>query len=57
MEDFINGAVQNGFAIAAAAYLLTRVDRRLEELAKAVNTLVSAIDGMERALLSRESSR
>ena len=43
MEDFVASAIQSGFAIAVAAYLLLRMESRLEELTKAIRDLQVAI--------------
>lgn len=43
MEDFMSAIVQNGFSVAVAAFLLVRMDRRLEELSQAIRDLHSAI--------------
>ncbi len=48
MEDFTANMLQNGFSIAVASYLLIRMDRRLEELTRAVMNLGSIIEGKER---------
>ncbi len=43
MEDFVASAIQSGFAIAVASYLLVRMESRLEELTKAIRDLQVAI--------------
>jgi hypothetical protein len=43
MEDFVASAIQSGFAVAVAAYLLVRMESRLEELTKAIRELHVAI--------------
>ena len=43
MEDFMSTVVQNGFSVAVAAFLLVRMERRLEELSEAIRDLHSAI--------------
>ena len=43
MEDFMSTVVQNGFAVAVAAFLLVRMERRLEELSLAIRDLHAAI--------------
>lgn len=48
MEDFTANMLQNGFSIAVASYLLIRMDRRMEELTRAVMLLGSIIEGKER---------
>ena len=48
MEDFMANMLQNGFSIAVASYLLIRMDRRLEELTRAVVHLGSVMEGKER---------
>ncbi|HRV72100.1 MAG: YvrJ family protein [Thermovirgaceae bacterium] len=39
MEDFLASAIQSGFAVAVAAYLLVRMESRLEELTNAIKDL------------------
>lgn len=36
MEELAASIVQNGFSVAVASFLLIRMDKRLEELTKAV---------------------
>ncbi|MDI9391726.1 MAG: YvrJ family protein [Thermovirgaceae bacterium] len=43
MEDFVASAIQSGFAVAVAAYLLVRMESRLEELTQAIRELHVAI--------------
>lgn len=43
MEDLLAGMAQNGFSIAVAAYLLIRMENRLESLSQAINNLKIAI--------------
>ncbi len=43
MEDFMSTVVQNGFSVAVAAFLLVRMERRLEELSRAIRDLHAAI--------------
>ncbi len=43
MEDFRSTVVQNGFSVAVAAFLLVRMERRLEELSLAIRDLHAAI--------------
>ncbi len=45
MEDFMSTVVQNGFSVAVAAFLLVRMERRLEELSSAIRDLKAAIEG------------
>lgn len=40
--------LQQGFSVAVASYLLLRMERRLEELTKAITELRLAIGGKER---------
>lgn len=47
MEDFMGSMLQNGFSIAVASFLLVRMDKRLEELTKAVVHLGSVIEAKE----------
>ena len=39
MEDLLRSALQNGFSIAVAAFLLVRMESRLETLTMAINDL------------------
>ncbi|HCA41351.1 MAG TPA: YvrJ family protein [Aminobacterium sp.] len=43
MEDFWSLCLQNGFSVAVAAYLLVRMEKRLDELTEAIRRLESAI--------------
>ena len=43
MEDFMSTVVQNGFSVAVAAFLLVRMEKRLEELSLAIRVLHAAI--------------
>jgi hypothetical protein len=43
MEDFVASAIQSGFAVAVAVYLLVRMESRLEELTQAIRELHVAI--------------
>lgn len=45
MEEFLSSAVQSGFAVAVAAYLLVRMEKRLEELTQAISELRMTISG------------
>lgn len=47
MEEFLEKMLQNGFSIAVASFLLVRMDRRIEELTKAVLNLVNIIEAKE----------
>lgn len=47
MEDFLEKTLQHGFSIAVASYLLVRMDKRIEELTKAVVSLVNVIGAKE----------
>lgn len=47
MEEFLEKMLQNGFSIAVASFLLVRMDRRIEELTKAVLHLVNIIEAKE----------
>ena len=49
MEEITSSIVQSGFSAAVAAYLLIRMEKRLEELTKAVVTLGSVIEKTPRA--------
>ncbi len=39
MEEFLNSALQSGFSVAVAAYLLIRMEKRLEDLSEAIRDL------------------
>lgn len=39
MDELTGSMLQNGFSVAVAAYLLIRMEKRLEELTKAVTAL------------------
>jgi len=43
MEDFLASAIQSGFAVAVAGYLLVRMESRLQELTNAIRDLQVAI--------------
>ena len=44
MDNIINtGLIDGVFAVAVAAYLLTRIDKRLEHLTQAINDLSVAV--------------
>ncbi len=43
MQEFITSVAQGGFAVAVAAYLLIRMERRLEDLTTAIRDLQFAI--------------
>lgn len=47
MEDFLEKMLQHSFSIAVASYLLVRMDKRIEELTKAVVHLVGVIEARE----------
>jgi hypothetical protein len=44
MEEFVVGAIQNSFAIGVAAWLLVRMEARLEGLTEAIGELRTAIE-------------
>ncbi|MDY2985962.1 YvrJ family protein [Synergistes jonesii] len=44
MDELIGSIVQTGFSIAVASFLLIRMEKRLEELTKAVISLGSVIE-------------
>lgn len=46
MEQFVSSAIQSGFAVAVAAFLLVKVDKRLEELTGAISELRMTIAGI-----------
>ena len=54
MEDFMSTVVQNGFSVAVAAFLLVRMERRLEELSLAIRDLHAAILAGNPALSLKE---
>ena len=54
MEDFLISLFQNTFAVAVAAFLLIRMEQRLDELAGAITRLEAAICGIGRG---REGER
>jgi len=39
VEEFLNSAIQSGFSVAVAAYLLIRMEKRLEDLGEAIRDL------------------
>jgi hypothetical protein len=43
LEEFMTSTLQTGFSIAVAAYLLIRMERRLDELAIAINNLEKGV--------------
>jgi hypothetical protein len=47
MEELMASILQNGFSVAVASYLLIRMDRRLEELTRAVIQLGTVIERKE----------
>jgi len=47
MEDLMASILQNGFSVAVASYLLIRMDRRMEELTRAVIQLGTVIERKE----------
>ena len=47
MEDFITNIAQTSFSIVVASYLLIRMEKRMEELSKAVVNLTSVIKTRE----------
>lgn len=44
MDEFTSSVLQSGFSVAVASYLLIRMDRRLEELTKAVLNLGAVME-------------
>lgn len=44
MDELIGSIVQTGFSIAVASFLMIRMEKRLEELTKAVISLGSVIE-------------
>jgi hypothetical protein len=48
MEEFLAGVLEGTFAIAVAAYLLIRMERRLDDLTSAIARLETAILGMDK---------
>jgi hypothetical protein len=49
MDTFFIQALQNGFSVAVAGYLLVRMERRLEELARAIEALRLSLEGRREA--------
>jgi len=45
MEEILASSIQSGFAVAVAAYLLVRMEKRLDELTAAIGELRAAIEG------------
>lgn len=43
MDEILTGVLQNGFSVAVAAFLLVRMEARLDHLAEAISDLRSAI--------------
>lgn len=43
MEELLTAVMQNGFSVAVAAYLLVRMEKRLEELSRAIRDLHGAL--------------
>ncbi len=43
LEEFITSTLQTGFSIAVAAYLLIRMEKRLDELSLAINNLEKGV--------------
>ena len=43
MGELLTSVVQNGFSVAVAAYLLVRMEKRLEELSRAIRDLHGAL--------------
>ena len=44
MEDLLRSALQNGFSIAVASYLLVRMESKLEALTLAIRDLQAALN-------------
>ncbi|HPZ76310.1 MAG TPA: YvrJ family protein [Thermosynergistes sp.] len=44
MADFVSAALQGGFAVAVAAYLLVRMEKRIDDLTSAINELKQSIE-------------
>ena len=44
MDELMGSIIQNGFSIAVASFLLVRMDKRLEELTKAVISLGAVLE-------------
>lgn len=47
MQEIIKATIQTGFAVAVAAYLLVRLEARLEELTRAIQELKIAVAKIE----------
>lgn len=48
MEGFVGELMQSSFSIAVASYLLVKMDKRMEELTRAVINLSSVIEAKEK---------
>ncbi|WP_455597350.1 YvrJ family protein [Cloacibacillus porcorum] len=48
MDELMGSIIQNGFSIAVASFLLVRMDRRLEDLTKAVISLGAVMEKIAR---------
>jgi len=44
VADFVSAALQGGFAVAVAAYLLVRMEKRIDDLTSAINELKQSIE-------------
>lgn len=47
MEEIIKATIQTGFAVAVAAYLLVRLEVKLEDLTRAIQDLKLAVAKIE----------
>ena len=47
MDEIIEKMVQHGFSVAVASFLLVRMDRRVEELTRAVVQLINILEAKE----------
>lgn len=47
MEELLSSIVQTGFSIVVASYLLVRMDKRMEELTRAVIHLGAVLEAKE----------
>ncbi|MFT8343234.1 MAG: YvrJ family protein [Clostridium beijerinckii] len=56
VTDLINLVVNNGFAIAVAAYLLIRLERQIDNLSSSINRLNTIISAKLGVAIDTDSS-
>ncbi|NOW90674.1 hypothetical protein BCD91_002697 [Clostridium beijerinckii] len=56
VTDLINLMVNNGFAIAVAAYLLIRLERQIDNLSSSINRLNTIISAKLGVAINTDSS-